>query len=92
MQKIIINEISYELIENYRDCFELELVTSKMTDYFDGYDYILGDFAYGKLRLKGFCERTNPNCNTINCIENKEQYIKTECAYNCRYFLLKKIK
>lgn len=92
MQKIIINEIPYELIENYRDCFELELVTSKMTDYFDGYDYILGDFAYGKLRLKGFCDSTNPNCNPINHIDNKEQYIKTECAYNCRYFCIKKIK
>lgn len=92
MKKIVINDKEYEMLENYRDCYDKELVSPKMTDYFDDYDYILGDFAYGKLRLKGFCDKNNPKNNKINDISNKDDYLKNECAYMCKYFLLKKTK
>ena len=90
MKKVIINDNEYELLENYRDCYDKELLTVKMTDYFDDYDYILGDFAYDKLRLKGFCNENNPKFNNINDIKNIDKYIKENCAYECRYFILEK--
>ena len=74
MMKIIVDDIEYEIIENYRDCYDKELLLEKITDYFYDYDYILGDFAYGKLRLKGFCNKDNPKFNKINDINNKEKY------------------
>lgn len=92
MMKIIVDDIEYEIIENYRDCYDKELLLEKITDYFYDYDYILGDFAYGKLRLKGFCNKDNPKFNKINNINNKEKYLEKECAYKCKYFLLKKVK
>lgn len=92
MKKIVINEIEYEIIEDYRNALEKEELITKLTDYFDQYDYILGDISYGKLRLKGFCNSDNKNCNPINDIQYKNDYLKTQCAYNCRYFLIKKIK
>ncbi len=49
----------YELIKNYKDGFDKEEFTEKYTDYFYDYDYIVGDIAYGKLRLKGFYEKNN---------------------------------
>ena len=52
----------------------------------------IGDFAYGKLRLKGFCNKDNSKFNKINDINNKEKYLEKECAYKCKYFLLKKVK
>ena len=55
MKQITIANNEFELIEDNGNCFDEELVKSKYTDYFDGYDYIIGDFAYNKLRLKGFC-------------------------------------
>ena len=59
--KIVIRDQEYKLIENYRDCFDLSLISEKLNDvdYFDTYDYILGDFAYDKLRLKGFYKKDN---------------------------------
>ncbi|HHW69478.1 MAG TPA: YutD family protein [Tenericutes bacterium] len=90
MKKIIINEKNYELIRNYKEGFDLEEVKSKMTDYFDTYDYIFGDWAYGKLRLKGFCDKSNKQYRKINAIESLDDYIKNNCAYDCKYFLLKK--
>lgn len=86
-----INEYDYELIEDYKNGFSHNEVLGKATDYFNYYDYIIGDWAYGKLRLKGFCEKGNPNFKNINDIKTKEEYIKENCAYDCKYFVLKKI-
>lgn len=90
--KIVLNNQKYELLENYKEAFDLEEIEEKFTDYFDDYDYIVGDYAYSKLRLKGFNDKDNPNFREINDIKNKENYIKNECAYECKYFVLKKIK
>ena len=88
---IKLDDIKYELMENYKDGFELDAVKEKFTDYFYDYDYLLGDWSYGKIRLKGFCNRTNRKCNRINDIKYKDKYIKELCSYECRYFILKKI-
>ena len=89
---IKLDDINYELIENYKDGFELDAVKEKYTDYFYDYDYILGDWSYGKLRLKGFCNRLNKICNKINDIRFKDDYIKNLCSYECKYFILEKVK
>ena len=92
-KKIIeIQDIEYSILENKNDCFNLEEVREKYTDYFEPYDYVLGDYAYGKLRLKGFCDKNNKIFNNINDIKSKDTYLKKQCAYHCNYFLLKKEK
>lgn len=90
MKKVIINNKEYELIENFNEGFDQTETESKLTEYFDDYDYIFGDWAYGKLRLKGFCNPNNPKYSNINNIENKDKYLKENCAFGCRYFLMKK--
>ena len=89
---ITINDKNYELIKNEKEGFEEEVVKEKMTDYFDDYDYVVGDWAYGKLRLKGFNDKDNKNFKKINDSEMIDEYIENYCAYGCRYFVLKKIK
>ncbi len=91
MKKYKFDEISYELIENYKDGFDYSEVLAKYTDFFYDYDYILGDWAYGKLRLKGFYEKNNKKCSEINDFSNYKEYIKKHCAYECKYFVLKKV-
>lgn len=90
MKEIVLNELKYELIKNAREGFILEDVVSKATDYFIPFDYIVGDWAYGKLRLKGFYEPNNKNCKNFNNIKLVDKYIENNCAYNCKYFILKK--
>ena len=53
MKKIKLNDKEYEVIENYKDGLDIEVLKEYLTEYFDDYEYILGDWAYGKLRLKG---------------------------------------
>lgn len=86
-----INDKEYELVENSRDGFEKEAVEERLTDYFDSYDYIVGDWSYGKLRLKGFNDKGNKKLNKINDYRNLEDYIQNYCAYGCKYFVLKRI-
>ena len=90
--KIIINDITYEVIKNEKDAIEEELLKEKITEYFNSFDYILGDWAYGKVRLKGFNDKGNKNYKSINDYKNIDKYIKDNCAYGCRYFILKKIE
>ena len=88
--EVTIKDKKYDLVENYRDGFDKEAVEEKITEYFDEYDYIFGDWAYGKVRLKGFNESNNKNVNKINDIKNLDDYKTNNCAYDCKYFLLKR--
>ncbi|MBQ9011726.1 MAG: YutD family protein [Bacilli bacterium] len=90
-KKVKVNEIEYEVIREYTNGFDKEQFINKCTDYFMDYDYILGDWAYDKLRLKGFCNKDNKLYKKINDYETIDSYIKEKCAYECRYFIVKKI-
>ena len=81
----------YKLIQNYKDGFDAEMFKERYTSYFENYDYIVGDIAYSKLRLKGFNKKENKNVNKINNYKNVETYIKNNCAYDCKYFILEKV-
>ena len=80
----------YKLIENYNDAFNKEEVKNKVTEYFEDYDYIVGDIAYSKLRLKGFTKKGNKLNNKINDFSRVKDYIKDNCAYGCKYFILER--
>ena len=54
MKKIVINDIEYEIIRNDKDCINKKELEEKITDYFDEYDYIMGDFAYDKVMVHVF--------------------------------------
>ena len=91
MKKISVNNIDYEIIEDVRNAIDLSVLNEKITDYFDSYDYIVGDWAYGKLRLKGFNDKSNKNYSKINAYESVQNYIKDYCAYGCKYFIIKRL-
>ena len=91
MKYLIINDKKYELIKNYKDGYDQIEAENKLTEYFDNYDYILGDWSYGKLRLKGFCKKENKLFKNINDCEKINDYISKNCAYGCKYFILEKI-
>jgi len=87
---IVINNKKYKLVKEYKDGFDKETVESLLTDYFDDFDYVFGDWAYSKLRLKGFNKADSKKVTKINNIEFLDKYIKNNCAFDCKYFLLEK--
>lgn len=90
MKKIVLQENEYEIIKNYKQAFKEEDIIEKYTEYFQEYDYILGDYSYDKLRLKGFYRKDNKNCKDYNNYEKVDEYLKKFCSYECRYYILQK--
>ena len=88
--KITVHDIVYKVERNIKEALNVEELEEKLTDYFYDFDYILGDYAYGKLRLKGFNNQENKNFKTYNDVSTVDTYLKENCAYGCRYFLLAK--
>ncbi|MBQ4263441.1 MAG: YutD family protein [Bacilli bacterium] len=82
----------YVIIKDYKEAFNEQEFLNKYTSYFETYDYILGDIAYSKLRLKGFNKKNNKQYNKINDYEKVDKYLKENCAYDCKYFILEKIQ
>ena len=92
MKIITVNDVKYEVINNVRSGLDEEILAEKITDYFDDYDYIVGDFAYDKVRLKGYYDSSNKSVKKINDIKYLDGYIKDYCSYGARIFVLKKLK
>ena len=91
MKKIKINDVEYEVVKDVNDGIDKDVLAEKITDYFDDYTYIVGDWAYGKVRLKGFYDSDDKRCKKINDIAALDNYIETKCAYGCKWFVLKKV-
>ncbi len=82
----------FKVLKNEKDGLDKDELLKKYDDYFTPYDIIVGDWAYGKLRLKGFNKKGHPNFNKINDSAQIDTYLKSNCAYGCRYFIIEKIK
>ena len=91
IKEITIDNKKYELIKNYRDAYNEEEFLKCFTDYFYDYDYIVGDIAYNKLRLKGFYDSNNKNVSKINNYNDVEKYLINNCASDCKHFIVKKV-
>lgn len=92
MKYIIINDQKYLIMKDVKEAVDEEEIAKRLTDYFLQFDYIVGDWAYGKLRLKGFNSKTNKNFKELNDVDKVEEYIKNNCAYGCRWFMISEIK
>ena len=75
--EVIIDSKTYEVIKNVKDALDVEDLEGKITDYYDSFDYILGDYAYGKVRLKGFNDKENKNFKPVNDINKVDEYIES---------------
>ena len=73
----------FKLVKNYREAFVLDDFNKRYLDIFNVYPYVVGDYAAGMLRLKGF---TKENYKLI------PDYLVESCAPGCAYFILENPK
>lgn len=88
--EIIYDEKKYEILKNYREAYNLEELQKRYTEYFEPFDYVVGDWSYGKLRLKGFYKESSKSARELNNYKYVDKYLKNNCANDCRYFILEK--
>jgi len=91
MKKVVLDGIEYEVVKDYKEAYEETMVQEKYTDYFREFDYIVGDIAYSRLRMKGFYDSNSKKVRSFNNYQNVDSYLKDFCAFDCKYFILKKI-
>jgi uncharacterized protein YutD len=89
MEKLI-RDKKYEVIKDFGETLSTINLEDYVTDYYDNFDYIVGDWAYGKLRLKGFYNHKNKQVKAYNDYNNIDNYINNTCAYGCKHFILEK--
>ena len=51
---IQIGEREYRIVKNHRDAFDPERLGERFSEVLARYDYIVGDWGYEQLRLRGF--------------------------------------
>ena len=79
----------FEILKNERDAFVLDVFEKKyLPEYFDKYVYLVGDLADDILRLKGFAL----DSKSVNYFHYIPEYITESCAYNCKYYVLKRVR
>lgn len=86
---IKVDQHYFELIENYRECFNEEQFIARYSDILDKYDYIVGDYGYDQLRLKGFYKDSNKKAEMSKRFSNIQDYIFEYCNFGCPYFVLR---
>ncbi|MCJ1656822.1 DUF1027 domain-containing protein [Staphylococcus sp. NRL 16/872] len=86
---IKVNQQYFELIEDYRDCFDEERFASRYSDILDKYDFVVGDFGYDQLRLKGFYKDSNKKAEISKRFSSIQDYILEYCNFGCPYFVVR---
>jgi uncharacterized protein YutD len=89
---ITINNVSYEVVQESRDGFNEEAFKARYADILNKYDYIVGDWGYSQLRLRGFFEDGNQRASHDTKISTLSEYLYEFCNFGCAYFVLQKVK
>ena len=89
---IRVQGVSFEVVENYRDAWKEEDFKARYSDVLNKYDYVIGDWGYGQLRLRGFFEDNNRKATYDTKISTLPEYLYEYCNFGCPYFVIKKVR
>jgi len=84
---LTINGHPYEVVANVRDGFDFTEFSRRFSTILSKFDYIVGDWGFEQLRLKGFYaeDRAGAKQNQIDAVQD---YLYESCNFGCAYFIL----
>jgi len=85
---ITIDGRRYQIELDHKQAFDREALEARYNEILDKYDYIVGDWGYDQLRLRGFYKPTNRHANKDQLINTLEDYLYEYCNFGCAYFVL----
>ncbi len=88
---VYIHNFCYELVEERKNGFNEQAFRERYSEILSRYDYIVGDWGYGQLRLKGFFDDQNQKATFDTKISTLSEYLYEYCNFGCPYFVLKKV-
>lgn len=88
---VMIGQQEYRLIFNYREGFDAEKLEQRYSGILSKYDYIVGDWGYEQLRLKGYYQNFKKKTSQDKKIETLIDYLYEYCNFGCSFFVLERI-
>lgn len=82
---------TYRIIYQYKDAWKPESFRERYSEVLDPYDYIVGDWGYNQLRLKGFYRPDNPKATKETSIAYLQDYLHEYCNFGCAYFVIERV-
>jgi uncharacterized protein YutD len=82
----------FELVKEEKNGFNEEAFKERYSEILNKYDFIVGDWGYSQLRLRGFFDDQNQKASYDTKISTLDEYIFEYCNFGCAYFVLKRIK
>lgn len=89
--QMLIDGRPYILEKNYRNGFEVEKLEERFSNILTKYDYIVGDWGYDQLRLRGFYAAGSNKGTPTQSIERLQDYLYEYCNFGCAYFVLRNL-
>lgn len=89
---IRVQGVTFEVVENVRDGWNEDEFKARYSDVLNKYDYIVGDWGYSQLRLRGFFADEHKKSTYDNKISTLNEYLYEYCNFGCAFFVVRRIK
>ena len=82
---------TYEVVVDHKNGWKPEAFRDRYSEVLERYDYIVGDWGYNQLRLRGFFKETHPKATKESSIATLQDYLNEYCNFGCAYFIIEKV-
>lgn len=82
---------AYSLLHEHKNGWNPEAFRERYSEVLDRFDYVVGDWGYSQLRLRGFYRDGHPKATKDSSISSLVDYINEYCNFGCAYFVLSKV-
>ncbi|GEK29244.1 YutD family protein [Furfurilactobacillus siliginis] len=86
--QFFINGHPYEVVTNFHDAFDVHKFSDRYSTVLSKYDFIVGDWGFDQLRLKGFYAADKQGAAVSQTVTAIQDYIYEYCNFGCAYFVL----
>ncbi|MFD2328384.1 YutD-like domain-containing protein [Cohnella sp. GCM10020058] len=82
---------AYSVVHDHKNGWNPEAFRERFSEVLERYDYIVGDWGYSQLRLRGFFRDPQPKAPKESVISHLYEYIHEYCNFGCAYFVIEKL-
>lgn len=82
---------TYSVVLDHKNGWNYEVFRDRYSEVLDRYDFIVGDWGYNQLRLKGFFKEANNKGGKDASISLLHDYLNEYCNFGCAYFIIEKL-
>lgn len=82
---------AYSVVHDHKNGWNPEAFRERFSEVLERYDFIVGDWGYSQLRLRGFFREPQPKAPKESVISHLYEYIHEYCNFGCAYFVIEKL-